>query len=51
LRSVGEPLRPTTIARRLSLGSGAALLLKRLLKDSAQFTTLADGRFAAKRTP
>lgn len=51
LRSVGEPLRPTTIARRLSLGSGAALLLKRLLKDSAQFNTLPDGRFSAKRTP
>ncbi len=46
LKSEQEPLRPTTLARRLGLSAGGAVLLKRVLRDDARFTPLADGRYS-----
>lgn len=44
LRSEGEPLRPTTVARRLELGEAETSLLRLLLKDKQHFRSLPDGR-------
>jgi len=44
LRSEGEPLRPTTVARRLELGEAEMNLLRQLLKDKEYFLALPDGR-------
>lgn len=51
LREIGEPLRPTTIARRLSLGDGGTALLRRVLKEAAQFEAHADGRYSIRPDP
>lgn len=44
LRDEQEPLRPTTIARRLALNDGALALLRESLKQDPRFTSLPDGR-------
>jgi len=44
LRSCGEPLRPSTIARRLDLDEAVGALLKELLRTSDRFDILPDGR-------
>jgi hypothetical protein len=46
LAEAGEPLRPTTIARRLELGAGATALLRRVLRDDPRFRAHPEGRFS-----
>lgn len=45
LRAAGEPLRPTTIARRLELSPGQSQLLRKVLRDDRRFAAQDDGRF------
>ncbi|MBI4879686.1 MAG: hypothetical protein HY812_08520 [Planctomycetes bacterium] len=42
----GEPLRPTAIARRLSLDQGAVALLRKILRSDRRFLTRPEGRFS-----
>ncbi len=48
LREGTEPLRPSTIARRLRLGQGALALLRAVLKDDEAFAAQPDGRYAPR---
>ena len=40
-----EPLRPSTIARRLGVGGGILALLRHVLKDDGRFVAATEGRF------
>ncbi|MFH0944550.1 MAG: DNA-directed RNA polymerase subunit alpha C-terminal domain-containing protein [Planctomycetota bacterium] len=41
-----EPLRPTTIARRLNLNEGFTALLRRVLKENPRFAAHPEGRYS-----
>ena len=41
-----EPLRPTTIARRMKLNEGSTALLRRVLKENPRFVAHPEGRFS-----
>jgi DNA-directed RNA polymerase alpha subunit len=48
LRSAGEPLRPSTLARKLQLDAARTAALRRALRGDDRFTSLADGRYALR---
>lgn len=48
LREGNEPLRPSTIARRLRLGPAATALLRHVLRSDEAFEAHADGRFGPR---
>lgn len=48
LREAGEPLRPTTIARRLGFDAAGAARLKQILRNSPRFTAWKDGRYSPR---
>ncbi len=48
LREAGEPMRPSSIMRRLQLSPAEGAVLRRVLKGSSRFEAHGDGRYGAR---
>lgn len=48
LREAGDPMRPSSLARRLELDRASTALLKEILKSSARVQPIGDGRYRAR---
>ena len=48
LREAGEPLRPSSLARRLGLESAESAVLRRVLRESSRFQSRGDGRYGVR---